>query len=151
MKVLLQRVLSARVCVDNRTAAEIGDGLLLLVGFASGDDLSLLQQMAQKIVHLRIFPDADERLQYSLVDKNKQILAVPQFTLYASTSRGRRPDFTRAMHPTQARELFTAFVANLEELSGKAVECGVFGANMRVEIVNDGPFTLMLERSPSAK
>ena len=148
MKVLVQRVLSASVAVSGETIDQIENGLLLFVGFTRGDNTSIAQDLANKAVNLRIFEDDNHRLQNSVLDSGGSILAVPQFTLYASTSRGRRPDFIQALEPDLASDLFDQFVQILDELMGKRVGRGVFGAYMKVSILNDGPFTVMLERKP---
>ena len=145
MKVLLQRVLDAKVEVSGKTIGKIDAGLLLFVGFTRDDNPSVARKLAQKVVNLRVFPDEAQRLQYSVVDQNKQILAVPQFTLYASMSRGRRPDFTQALNPDDARNLFLKFVDDLSQLTEQEIETGEFGALMKVALNNDGPFTIMLE------
>lgn len=149
MRVLVQRVLSASVSIAGETSGSIGKGLLLFVGLTCGDNPKLVQQMAHKAVNLRIFPDSCGRLQHSLIDVHAEILAVPQFTLYGSATRGRRPDFTQALEPEQATALFDLFVRALNQVSGNKVAVGKFGANMLVTLENDGPFTLMLDREPS--
>jgi len=147
MKVLAQRVLGAQVSVGGKIVGKIESGLLLFVGFTHGDSESQVRELAQKAVNLRIFPDHKDRLQYSVIDVQKQMMAVPQFTLYGSVSRGRRPDFTQAMRPEQASELFDEFIRALSAFGNMPVHCGEFGANMAVELTNDGPFTIMLERT----
>ena len=147
MKVLAQRVLGAQVSVGGKIVGKIESGLLLFVGFTHGDSESQVRELAQKAVNLRIFPDHKDRLQYSVIDVQKQLMAVPQFTLYGSVSRGRRPDFTLAMRPEQASELFDEFIRALSAFGNMPVHCGEFGANMAVELTNDGPFTIMLERT----
>ena len=148
MKVLVQRVLGASVAVSGETIDQIENGLLLFVGFTRGDNASIARDLASKAVNLRIFEDDNHRLQHSVLDSGGSILAVPQFTLYASTSRGRRPDFIQALEPDLASDLFDQFVEILDELMGERVGRGVFGAYMKVSILNDGPFTVMLERKP---
>ena len=146
MKVLVQRVLGASVAISGETVGEIDRGLLLFAGFTQGDNLSIVRELASKAVNLRIFEDASHRLQHSVLDSGGAVLAVPQFTLYASTSRGRRPDFTGALEPESATELFDSFIDSLNELMGMSVAAGVFGADMKVSLVNDGPLTIMLQR-----
>ena len=150
MRVLIQRVLSASVSVSGETSGSIGKGILLFVGFVRGDSQKTVQELAAKTVNLRIFPDEYDRLQHSLVDVAGKILAVPQFTLYASTSRGRRPDFTKALEPEKASKLFDQFVVALEQAVDGPVATGKFGAEMKVELINDGPFTVMLAREPDS-
>ena len=146
MKVLVQRVLGASVAISGETVGEIDQGLLLFAGFTHGDNISIVRELASKVVNLRIFEDASRRLQYSVLDSGGAVLAVPQFTLYASASRGRRPDFSGALEPEAATELFDQFTDALNELMGTSVARGVFGADMKISLVNDGPFTIMLQR-----
>ncbi len=144
MKVLAQRVSAASVSVEGESVGAIGEGLLLFVGFRKGDVSDSLERLAQKAVNLRIFEDGSGRLNHSVLDVGGDILAVPQFTLYADTGRGRRPDFVNAMPPGEASPMFDAYVAALADVLGKPVATGVFGANMDVALVNSGPFTIML-------
>ena len=145
MRVLLQRVSRASVSVDTKTVAEIGPGLLLLVGFAAEDDERKLEKMASKVVHLRVFPDEAGRFHHSVLDIGGEVLAVPQFTLYGDTSKGRRPDFFAALSPEKAEVLFQSYCDALQALVGRSVPRGQFGAHMQVSLENDGPVTLMLE------
>ena len=149
MKVLVQRVQSASVIVSGETISEIGFGLLLFVGFTEDDSEAVVHGLAEKVVNLRIFPDTDYRLQHSVIEVDGQVLAVPQFTLYANTNRGRRPDFTQAMEPETASRLFGQFVGTVAEKIAKPVAQGQFGADMKVALINDGPFTIMLSRESS--
>ncbi len=144
MRVLLQRALAGSVCVDGEPVAEIGSGIVLFAGFGDGDGDLGLDRVAERILDLRIFPDDSGRLHNSLRDHGGAVLAVPQFTLYARCDRGRRPDFTAAMAPRPASLRFDAFVDALSR-AGASVERGIFGADMQVSLVNDGPFTLHLE------
>jgi len=147
MKVLIQRVAEASVEIDGQCAASIGRGLLLLAGFHRDDSDAESKRLAQKACNLRIFPDASGRLQYSVADESADVLAVPQFTLCGDTSRGRRPDFTKAMMPDEAAGMFDRFVSQLSDELQRPVQTGKFGANMLVKLVNDGPFTIMLPQS----
>jgi D-tyrosyl-tRNA(Tyr) deacylase len=149
MKVLVQRVQSASVIVSGETISEIGFGLLLFVGFTEDDREAVVHGLAEKVVNLRIFPDTENRLQHSVIEVDGQVLAVPQFTLYATTNRGRRPDFTQAMEPETASRLFGQFVGAVAEKIAKPVAQGQFGADMKVALINDGPFTIMLSRESS--
>ncbi len=146
MRVLVQRVIGASVVISGVTAAEIEKGLLIFVGFTHGDNTGIVRELANKVVNLRIFEDAEQRLRFSVLDSGGAILAVPQFTLYALTNRGRRPDFTQALEPQRASELFDQFAQALDELLGVPVARGIFGADMQVSLVNDGPFTITLQR-----
>jgi D-tyrosyl-tRNA(Tyr) deacylase len=145
MRVLLQRVSRASVSVGDRTAGSIGRGFLLLVGFTHADADSQLEWMADKITGLRIFPDDDDKMNRALADIGGAILVVSQFTLYGDAVKGRRPSFIDAAKPEVAIPLYERFVTLLRE-RGTRVETGEFGAAMQVELVNDGPVTLWLER-----
>ncbi len=144
MRVLLQRVTEASVSVDGQICSSIGLGLLLLVGFGSSDDSSKLQPMVEKLINLRIFSDNNQKFMYSLLDVKGSILAVPQFTLFADTSRGRRPEFISAMKPSLASPLFDLFIQTFRDLNINT-GAGIFGAHMQVKILNDGPVTIMME------
>jgi D-tyrosyl-tRNA(Tyr) deacylase len=144
VRVVLQRVAGASVAVDGRAVSSIGQGYLLLVGVGIGDDAQDAQTLAEKIVNLRIFRDADGKTNRSLHDVAGEALVVSQFTLYADTRKGRRPSFVHAADPTDAAELVEAF-AEAVETRGVRVGRGVFGAEMSVELVNDGPFTLTFD------
>jgi len=145
MRVLLQRVLQANVKIAGQSVASIERGLLLLAGFGLEDTSVVLAGMAKKIARLRIFSDSDDRLQFDVGQIKGAILAVPQFTLYAGLNKGRRPDFMAALAPVAAGLLFDQSVAALKSHADVPVAAGVFGADMQVSLVNDGPFTLMLE------
>jgi D-tyrosyl-tRNA(Tyr) deacylase len=146
MKVLLQRVSRAKVTVDGNITGEIGAGLLLLVGIGGGDTHAQLEWMANKVVNLRVFADAQGKMNLSILETGGDILAVSQFTLYADTRKGNRPSYIDAAPPAQANAFYEQFCALLETQLGKPVARGVFGAHKDVELVNDGPATLMLER-----
>ncbi|MEQ8329073.1 MAG: D-aminoacyl-tRNA deacylase [Longimicrobiales bacterium] len=146
MRVVLQRVARAAVRVAGDTVGEIGPGHLVLVGFRDGDGPEQIAWMADKIVGLRVFPDDDGRMNRSLEDLGGDLLVVSQFTLYGDTRKGRRPSFVGAADPAVAVPLYEAFVALLAARAPGRVETGEFGADMAVELVNDGPVTLVLER-----
>jgi D-aminoacyl-tRNA deacylase len=146
VKVVLQRVLRARVTVEGRVTGEIGRGHLLLVGFTPGDSEEALAWMAEKVVGLRVFADADGKMNRALDEAGGDLLVVSQFTLYGDTRKGRRPSFVHAAPPELAVPLYERFVALLRERAPARVETGEFGAMMAVELVNDGPVTLILER-----
>ena len=137
MRALVQRVSHARVSIDGETVAEIGPGLLVLLGVAQSDDRTCAQRLAAKVRALRIFPDAEGRMNESLGER--EVLCVSQFTLYGDTRRGNRPSFVVAAEPEAARALYELFCDELDAVRGR------FGAMMAVELVNDGPVTLMLE------
>lgn len=145
MRVLLQRVSSASVTVDGRVVGQIGRGYLLLVGFTHGDSDAELDWMADKVHGLRLFPDADGKMNLGIEDVGGAMLVVSQFTLYGDAQKGRRPSFIDAARPEQAIPLYEAFIGKLRE-RGVTVETGEFGAMMDVALVNDGPVTLLLEK-----
>jgi D-tyrosyl-tRNA(Tyr) deacylase len=145
MRVLLQRVSRADVRVGTRVTGRIERGYLLLVGLTHGDDESVLAWMADKVVGLRLFADADDKMNLALADVDGALLVVSQFTLYGDAVKGRRPSFIDAARPEVAIPLYERFVTLLRE-RGPRVETGEFGAMMEVELVNDGPVTLWLER-----
>jgi D-tyrosyl-tRNA(Tyr) deacylase len=146
VKVVLQRVSRARVVVEGREVGRIGDGHVLLVGFTDGDGEEALVWMADKVVGLRVFPDGEGRMNVGLAEAGGDLLVVSQFTLYGDTRKGRRPSFVRAADPEVATTLYRRFVELLEERAPGSVATGEFGAAMEVELVNDGPVTLILER-----
>ncbi len=144
MRALLQRVTRATVRVDGEVVARIGPGLLVLLGVGHADDAATAEGLARKVVELRIFRDDEGRTNRSLLDVGGQLLAVSQFTLFADTRRGRRPGFTDAAAPARATDLYERFCEAVEQL-GVSVGRGRFGAEMEVELVNDGPFTIWLD------
>ena len=144
MRVVVQRVSRASVRVGSRVAGEIGAGLLVLVGVAEHDGDAEADRLAGKVARLRIFENDDGRFDRSLLDTGGAVLAVSQFTLIADTDKGNRPSFARAAEPGEAERLYERFCASLRDL-GVAVQTGVFGARMEVELVNEGPVTIVLE------
>ncbi len=144
MRVLLQRVSSAEVRVDGRATGQIGRGYLLLVGITHDDDAARLGWMADKVAGLRLFADAEGKMNLALADVAGAVLVVSQFTLYGDASRGRRPSFIAAARPEVAIPLYERFIVLLRE-RGLTVATGEFGAAMEVELINDGPVTLQLE------
>lgn len=144
MRVVLQRVSAARVVVAGTTVGEIARGWLALVGITPADTTKELAWVADKIAHLRCFPDADGKMNLSVQDVGGAVLAVSNFTLYADCQKGRRPSFVAAARPEQAGPLYLEFLTQLRAL-GVPVQAGVFGADMRVELTNDGPVTLVLD------
>ena len=144
MKVLLQRVTQATVDVAGERVAEIGPGLLALVGVAPEDGDEQIRWLADKTLGLRIFPDADKPMNRSVVDVGGELLVVSQFTLTADTSKGKRPGFSTAAPPDVAEQIYLRFVAELEK--SMPVQTGRFGADMQVSLINDGPVTFMLEK-----
>ena len=146
MRIVLQRVARANVSVDGSAVAAIGRGYLLFVGIGAADPGGEAGPMAEKIANLRLFADAAGKTNLALADVDGECLVVSQFTLYADTRKGRRPSWTDAADPAVAAERVEAFAAALEA-RGVRVERGVFGAHMEVDLVNDGPFTLVLDTS----
>lgn len=148
MRVVVQRVTRAVVRVDGEVVGEIGRGAVVLAGVAVGDSEGTIDRMAEKLAHLRYFDDAEGRTNLALADIGGTLLVVSQFTLLADTRHGRRPGFTPAALPNIAEPLVERFAARLRE-AGAPVETGRFGAVMEVELVNDGPFTLVLDSRES--
>ena len=149
MRVVLQRVNRGRVSIEGHTVAEIGRGLVILVGVGPDDTQSEAHWLAEKCAGLRIFEDADGKTNLSIRQVNGEAIVVSQFTLYADTRKGRRPSFIKAALPEVAEPLVKAFAEHLES-QGVPTLAGVFGAHMLVEIDNDGPVTILLEREASA-
>lgn len=145
MKVILQTVLSANVKVLGNVIATINKGYLLLVGFTDGDTKETADVLIDKIIKLRTFSDEHGLINLSLEDVKGDILSVSQFTLYADTTKGRRPSFTHALNSNDALDLYDYFNKELEQKLNKHISTGIFGADMKVESVNDGPFTLILD------
>lgn len=144
MKVVLQRVSSASVSVNGEVCGKIGKGYLLLLGIGEGDTEADCRRIADKIINLRIFSDENDKINLSLEQVGGEILIVSQFTLYADCRKGNRPNFIQAAKPDTAKKLYEYF-ADYCRSKGKHVETGIFGADMKVNILNDGPFTVILE------
>ena len=145
MKVVLQTVKEAHVDILGKTVGKISNGYLLLVGFTDGDNEETVNRMVDKILKLRVFADENRKINLSLFDVKGNILSISQFTLYANTKEGRRPSFVEAMRPHEAELLYEYFNKQLENQSGLPIQTGVFGADMDVHSINDGPFTLVLD------
>ena len=143
MRVLLQLVTQASVTVEGKEVSSIGKGFLLFVGVGEGDGHEVAIKMANKVSKLRIFPDENGKTNLSLKDVNGEVLSVSQFTLYASAKEGNRPSFTRVMRHDEARPIYETFVRTLSELV--PVKEGIYRADMKVSLTNDGPFTLILD------
>ena len=144
MKVVIQRTKQAKVTVANKIIGKIDKGLVILVGFTKGDTNKEIEDMIKKIIHLRIFNDENGLMNYSLLDVGESILTVSQFTLYANTKKVRRPSYEQALNPKEAELLYDLFNENLKKEKIK-VETGLFGSKMEVEMINDGPVTIILE------
>ena len=144
MRVVLQRSLASKVEVDNKVTGSIDNGLVILVGFTEGDNLEKIDYMVNKIVNLRIFDDENGVMNKSLLDVGGSILSISQFTLYANTEKGRRPSYVDALRGEESIKLYDLFNEKLREFV--KVETGIFGADMKVSITNNGPVTIVMER-----
>lgn len=145
MKVVVQRCKQSSVIVDEKCVGRIEKGLLLLVGFTEGDTKKEIDYLVDKIIHLRIFDDENGVMNQSLLDMNGSILSVSQFTLYADTKKGRRPSYIKALNGEVAKLLYQLFNQELRKKVSR-VEEGIFGADMEVHLINDGPITVLLEK-----
>ena len=144
MRALIQRVTSASVYVDDSSVGEIGIGLLVLIGIKNGDKETDVEYVVDKTTNLRIFPDNEGKFDKSVADVGGSVLLVSQFTLYSNTRKGRRPSFTEAMPPEEAKDMFDA-VTKAFEATGVSVQRGIFRSQMQVNLVNDGPVTIMID------
>lgn len=145
MKLVIQRVKHAKVEVENEIVGKIGQGFLVLLGVGPEDTKETANYLVQKLIKLRIFEDENGKINLALKDINGELLIVSQFTLYADCTSGNRPSFTNAAKPDKANELYEYFIEQCKKENVK-VECGVFGADMKVELLNDGPVTIILEK-----
>ena len=145
MRVVVQRVSNASVSVGGEKVSSIGNGLLVLAGFEHGDTMEELEWMSAKIVQLRIFADQEGVMNLSVRDTNGEILLISQFTLHAATKKGNRPSYIRAAPPEISVPLYQMFVDMVSEQLGKPVKTGIFGADMKVELLNDGPVTIIID------
>lgn len=144
MKAVVQRVSQAAVTIEGKTVGAIEQGYLVLLGVAQGDTLEMMQKMVKKLIDLRLFQDENGKTNLSIEDVGGEILVVSQFTLLADCKKGRRPSFVKAGNPQEAKAMYEAFVAECKKRVNR-VEQGEFGADMQVSLVNDGPFTLVLD------
>ncbi|HAB90233.1 MAG TPA: D-tyrosyl-tRNA(Tyr) deacylase [Bacteroidetes bacterium] len=145
MRCVVQRVSSAAVHVEGKEIGSIDKGLLVFVGFGQEDDEMVLEPMLDKLLKLRVFSDEDGKMKHDIMDVNGKMLLVSQFTLYGSLKKGHRPSFTKACPPEIAQSLYDALLAKAEALYPSKIQSGIFGADMKVHLVNDGPVTLSLE------
>jgi len=145
MKVVIQRVSSASVTIDSKIVADIKKGLLVLVGIEDADNQEDSVWLCQKICNLRIFGDENEVMNLSVKDINGEIIVVSQFTLHASTRKGNRPSYIKASKPETAIPMYENFVNQMEKELGKKVQTGIFGADMKVALLNDGPVTIVMD------
>lgn len=145
MRAVLQRVTQASCTVDGKITGEIKNGFLVLLGVEDADTDEDLQWLAQKIASMRIFGDENGLMNKALADVNGDILLISQFTLFASTKKGNRPGFTRAARPDKAIPMYEQMIKTLEELTNKKVATGIFGADMKISLLNDGPVTIIMD------
>ena len=145
MKVVIQRVSQASVTIDSKIVAQINSGLLILVGIEDADNQEDIIWLTSKIINLRIFADENEVMNLSVKDINGEIIVVSQFTLHASTKKGNRPSYLKASKTEIAIPLYESFVSQLETELGKKIQTGVFGADMKVSLTNDGPVTIIID------
>jgi len=145
MRAVIQRVTEASCQVEGTITGAIGTGFLVLLGIEETDAEDELEWLAQKIVNMRIFSDAHGLMNRSIADVNGDILLISQFTLFAATKKGNRPGFTRAAKPEKAIPLYEAMIRRLEQLLGKPIEKGIFGADMKIRLLNDGPVTIVMD------
>jgi D-tyrosyl-tRNA(Tyr) deacylase len=145
MRAVIQRVERASVTIRNKIVSEIGKGLLVLIGIEDSDNEVDIEWLCNKIVQLRIFNDINEIMNLSVLETGGDILAVSQFTLHAKTRKGNRPSYIRAASPEKAIPIYEEFVARLSQLLGKEVSTGEFGAMMQIELINDGPVTIIID------
>jgi len=145
MRAVIQRVSQASCTVDNEITGAINTGFLVLLGIEDADTAEDLQWLAQKIVNLRVFGDENGLMNKALADIDGNILLISQFTLFAQTKKGNRPSFIRAARPDKAIPLYEKMIRTLQELTGKKIATGIFGADMRISLVNDGPVTIIMD------
>lgn len=145
MRAVLQRVLSADVTVDKNIVGKIDKGIVVLLGMHSNDDDKVIEYILDKIVNMRIFEDENEKMNLSLIDIKGELLIIPNFTLYGDARKGRRPGYSEGASPDEARKIFEKVIEKSKNLSLKKIEFGIFQADMLVNILNDGPVTLLLD------
>ncbi|MBS7298012.1 MAG: D-tyrosyl-tRNA(Tyr) deacylase [Eubacteriales bacterium] len=147
MRIVIQRVSHASVTVDNEIVGKIGEGILILLGVADGDTEEDIKYLADKALGLRIFRDANDKMNLSVADIGGEVLVVSQFTLYGDCKKGKRPSFDKAGKPDFAEEMYEKFLDYVKKTFGK-VEHGIFGADMKVDLLNNGPVTLIIDSKP---
>jgi D-tyrosyl-tRNA(Tyr) deacylase len=145
MRAVIQRVSQASCTVDQKITGKIDSGLLVFVGIEDSDTIEDLTWLAQKIVNMRIFGDENGLMNKSVLDINGQILLISQFTLFAQTKKGNRPSFIRAAKPEKAIPMYNQMILELEKLTGEIPQAGIFGADMKIELLNDGPVTIIID------
>ena len=151
MRVVAQNVLEAKLTINSEVFSSIKKGFVLLVGFTNGDNKDIVDKMANKIIKSRVFQDENGLTNLSILDVNGEILSVSQFTLYGDYKKGNRPSFINALNPSDASELYDYFNEVLKELLGKEIKTGVFGEDMKVSLINDGPFTMIYDSKELTK
>lgn len=144
MRLVIQRSKDASVTVDNKVVGKINSGLTILVGFTLGDNIDIIEKMVNKVINLRIFDDENGIMNKSLLDENGSILSISQFTLYADTKKGRRPSYIKALNGEESIVLYDLWNSKLKD-SNIHVETGIFGADMKVSLINDGPITIVMD------
>ncbi len=145
MRAVIQRVTQASCTVDDQVTGTIGNGFLVLLGIEDADTKEDLDWLAQKIANMRVFGDENDLMNKSLSDIDGNILLISQFTLFAATKKGNRPGFTRAARPDKAIPLYEEMIKQLSSLINKEVQCGIFGADMKISLLNDGPVTIIID------
>ena len=145
MKIVIQRVTNANVKVNNKVVGEIKQGFVVLLGVSNQDTEETVEQMVHKVLNLRIFSDDRGKMNLSIKDINGELLVISQFTLYADCSKGNRPSFSNAGKPEHANKLYEHFI-NIAQKEGIHTQHGIFGANMKIDLINDGPVTIVLEK-----
>lgn len=145
MRAVLQRVSEASCCVDDKITGQIAAGLLVLLGIEENDTIEDLKWLANKIVNMRVFGDENGLMNKAITDINGRILLISQFTLFAQTKKGNRPSFIKAARPDKAIPLYEMMIKELESLSNTKIETGIFGADMKISLINDGPVTVIMD------
>ena len=147
MKLVIQRVTSSSLYIEGSLISQIKQGLVVLIGISKSDSENVIDKLVKKLLNLRVFEDENSKMNYSILDIEGEILLVSQFTLYADTRRGNRPSFINAADPKNAEPLYNKFLEKLHIVLGDNIKTGRFGANMQIELVNDGPVTIIVENS----
>ena len=145
MRAVLQRVTQASCTVNGQITGQIGNGFLVLLGIEDADTQEDLEWLAQKIANMRVFGDENDLMNKALADIDGNILLISQFTLFAATKKGNRPGFTRAARPDKAIPLYEGMIKQLSNLINKEIQCGIFGADMKISLLNDGPVTIIMD------
>lgn len=147
MKLVIQRVKSSSLYIEGSLISQIKQGLVVLIGISKSDSENVIDKLVKKLLNLRVFEDENSKMNYSILDIEGEILLVSQFTLYADTRKGNRPSFINAADPKNAEPLYNKFLEKLNIVLGDNIKTGRFGANMQIELVNDGPVTIIIENS----